>query len=42
MAEKINVLPPCDPWPISSVTDEDLEPLVDAGLLPSRSHDSQP
>jgi hypothetical protein len=37
MAEKITVLPPHDPWPISSVTDEDLEALVKAGLLRPRS-----
>jgi hypothetical protein len=42
MAEKINVLPPHDPWPISSVTDDDLEALVDAGLLRPRSHAPQP
>jgi hypothetical protein len=39
MAEKISVLPPRDPWPISSVTDKDLEALVDTGLLRPRSHD---
>jgi hypothetical protein len=33
MAEKINVIPSRDPWHISSVTDEDLEALVDIGLL---------
>jgi hypothetical protein len=33
MAEKPSVLPPRDPWPISSVTDENLQALVDAGLL---------
>jgi hypothetical protein len=33
MAEKPNVLPPRDPWPISSVIDKDLEALVDVGLL---------
>jgi hypothetical protein len=33
MAEKLSVLPPCDLWPISSVTDEDLEALVDVGQL---------
>jgi hypothetical protein len=33
MAEMPNVLPPRDPWPISSITDEDLEALVDDGLL---------
>ena len=39
MAEKISVLPPRDPWPISSVTNKDLEALVDTGLLRPRSHD---
>jgi hypothetical protein len=33
MVEKITVLPPRDPWPISSVTDEDLEALVEAYML---------
>ena len=33
MAEKITVLTPYDPWPVSSVTDEDLEALADGGLL---------
>jgi hypothetical protein len=42
MAEKINVLPPHDPWPISSVTDEDLKALVDVDLLRPRSHGPQP
>jgi hypothetical protein len=42
MAEKINVLPPHDPWPISSITNEDLEALVDVGLLRPCSHSSQP
>lgn len=41
MAEKINILPPCDPWPISSITNGDLEVLVDADLLRPRSHDPQ-
>jgi hypothetical protein len=42
MAKKLIVLPPCDPWLISSVTDEDLEALVDVGLLRPRSHGLQP
>jgi hypothetical protein len=42
MAEKINVLPPRNPWPISSITDEDLEALVDVGLPCPCSHGSQP
>jgi hypothetical protein len=33
MAEKIIVLPPSDPWTMYSITDVDLEALVDAGLL---------
>jgi hypothetical protein len=42
MAEKIIVLPPRDPWPISFVTDADLEALVDAGLLRHRTAGLQP
>lgn len=42
MAEKINILPPRDPWSISSVTDEDLAALVNIGLLRPRSHVPQP
>jgi hypothetical protein len=37
MVEKITVLPPRDPWLVSSVTDGDLEALVKAGLLQPRS-----
>jgi hypothetical protein len=33
MAEKTTVLRPRDPWPISSIIDEDLEALIKAGLL---------
>lgn len=33
MAERVNVLPPRDPWPYSTVTSEDLRILVDGGLL---------
>jgi hypothetical protein len=33
MAEKITVLPPRDPWAMSSISDADLEALVDGGLL---------
>jgi hypothetical protein len=33
MAEKVSVLPPRDPWSISSITNDDLEALVDARLL---------
>jgi hypothetical protein len=42
MTEKLNVLPPHDPWPIFSVTDEDLEVLVDTRMLRPCSHGSQP
>jgi hypothetical protein len=42
MAEKPNVLCPNDPWPISYVTDEDLDALVDVRLLCPRSHGTQP
>jgi hypothetical protein len=42
MAKKINILPPCDPWPISSVTVEDLEALVEASLLHPHSSSLQP
>jgi hypothetical protein len=37
MAEKICVLPPRDSWLISSVTNEDLEALVEVRLLRPRS-----
>ena len=37
MVEKLSVLPPCDPWPISSITDDDLQALVYVGLLRPRS-----
>jgi hypothetical protein len=33
MAEKVNVLTPRDPWPISPVINDDLHALVDAELL---------
>jgi hypothetical protein len=42
MVEKITVLPPRDPWLVSSVTDADLEALVDAGLLRHRTTSPQP
>jgi hypothetical protein len=42
MAEKITVLPPHDSWPVSSVTDGDLEALVDASLLWPRTTGPQP
>jgi hypothetical protein len=42
MVEKITVLPSRDPWPISSITDEDLEAPVQADLLWPRSTVPQP
>jgi hypothetical protein len=33
MADKVTVIPPCDPWPFSTVAMEDLEALVADGLL---------
>jgi hypothetical protein len=33
MADKATVIPPCDPWPFSTVTMEDLQALVAEGLL---------
>jgi hypothetical protein len=33
MADKATFVPPCDPWPFSTVTMEDLEALVSDGLL---------
>jgi hypothetical protein len=42
MPKKINVLPPRDPWAISSVANKDLEALVDFGLLRPRSPAPQP
>jgi hypothetical protein len=41
MVEKLNVLPPHDPWS-SSVTDVDLQGLVDEGLLCPRSLGTHP
>jgi hypothetical protein len=42
MAEKITVLPPRDSWSMSSITDADLEALVDAGLIRHRTTGSRP
>jgi hypothetical protein len=42
MVEKITILPPRDPWPVSSITDADLEALVDVGLLQHRTTGLQP
>jgi hypothetical protein len=33
MADKATVIPPCDPWPFSTITMEDLQALVTEGLL---------
>lgn len=33
MAEKVNVLAPHDMWPFSTVIEEDLQSLIDRGLL---------
>jgi hypothetical protein len=33
MADKVTVIPPCDPWPFSTIVVEDLEALVADGLL---------
>jgi hypothetical protein len=33
MAEKVNVLAPYDMWPFSTVIEEDMQSLVDGGLL---------
>lgn len=33
MAEKVNAIAPRDTWPFSTVTEEDLQSLVDRGLL---------
>jgi hypothetical protein len=42
MVEKFSVLAPLNPWPISSVTDEDLQALVGGGLLHSCSYEAHP
>jgi hypothetical protein len=42
MADKVIVVPPCNPWPFSTVTVEDLEALVADGLLYPLSGDPQP
>jgi hypothetical protein len=33
MADRVTIIPPCDPWPFSTVTASDLEELVGEGLL---------
>jgi hypothetical protein len=42
MADKATVVPPCDPWPFSTVNMEDLEALVSDGLLRPLSGEPQP
>jgi hypothetical protein len=42
MADKVTVVPPCDPWPFSTVAVEDLEALVTDGLLRPLSGGAQP
>lgn len=42
MAEKLSVLHTYDPWPISSIADEDLQALVDGGLLCPHFHGAHP
>jgi hypothetical protein len=41
-ADRVTVVPPCDPWPFSTVTVDDLEALVADGLLRPLSGDPQP
>jgi hypothetical protein len=42
MADQVTVVPPRDPWPLSTVTVDDLEALVADGLLRPLSGDPQP
>jgi hypothetical protein len=42
MADKVTVILPCDPWPFSTVTVEDLQALVTEGLLRPLSGGPQP
>jgi hypothetical protein len=42
MADRVTVVPSCDPWPFSTVTVDDLEALVADGLLRPLSGDPQP
>jgi hypothetical protein len=42
MVDRVTVVPPCDPWPFSIVTVDDLEALVVDGLLCPLSGDPQP
>jgi hypothetical protein len=41
MADKVTVIPPCDPWPFSTFVVEDLETLVADGLLRPLSGEPQ-
>jgi hypothetical protein len=42
MTDRVTIVPPCDPWPFSTVTVDDLEALVADGLLRPLSGDPQP
>jgi hypothetical protein len=42
MADSVTVISPRDPWPLSTVTVDDLEALVADGLLRPLSGDPQP
>jgi hypothetical protein len=42
MADRVTVVSPRDPWPLSTVTMDDLEALITDGLLHPLSGDSQP
>jgi hypothetical protein len=42
MADRVTVVSPRDPWPLSTVTVDDLEALVADGLLRPLSGDPQP
>jgi hypothetical protein len=42
MADRVTIISPCDPWPFSTVTAEDLEDLVAKGLLRPLSDERQP
>jgi hypothetical protein len=42
MADRVTVILPCDPWPLSTVTVDDLEALIVDGLLRPLSGDPQP
>jgi hypothetical protein len=42
MADNATVIPPCDPWPFSTVNVEDLQALVIEDLLRPLSDGPQP